>query len=146
VSDAPAVAPLVSATSVMLAAFGFFYNTQRDLLVKAADLTKSTSTTENKARAKTALRAARTCVVLALAAAVPAGLLTPEVVREIRRAADLGFDLDHYSTLDVVFVVLALSWWVLVLTMLFGCRRHLVKARTLASDVGRWRHLIWRPA
>jgi hypothetical protein len=146
VSDAPAVAPLVSATSVMLAAFGFFYNTQRDLLVKAADLEKSTSTSENKSRAKTALRAARASAVLALSAAVPAGLLTPEVVREVRSASDLGFSLDHYSTLDVVFVVLALSWWVLVVTMLLGSRKHLRKARTLASDVGRWRHLISRPA
>jgi hypothetical protein len=145
VPDAPAIAPLVTATSVMLAAYGFLYNTQRDLVARASDLEKKTNADENLRAAKTALRAARAEASLVVAAAVPAGLLTPEVVREIRHANAVGFSLAHYSTIDVIFVVLALSWWVLLLMMALGCGRHLNKAEELYPTAGGLRHLFSNP-
>lgn len=97
----------------MLAAFGFFYTAVKDR-IDAADTAPSAARAENaeeKRQAARTVRAGRQAAsVLALVALVVFALLASYLVHEIEAAFDVGFALSAYSTLDVIFVVLAFGW------------------------------------
>jgi len=121
----------------MLAAFGFFYNAVKDR-IDAADAAPSAARAENpedKRRAAGTVRNGRqTASLLALVALVVFALLASYLVHEIEAAIDVGFALAAYSTLDVIFVVLAFGW--LGLAALFGWRARKLtrKLRDLEAD------------
>jgi hypothetical protein len=127
------VASLVSATSVMLAAYGFGFNACKDQLAAARALRRTESASRNAAGADEARRAAWTAFGLAGAAVVPAALLLPEVVTQVRRARAVQFSLHHYQPVPVVFTVLAVSWWAIALALALDGRRHRAKARALRT-------------
>jgi len=124
-------AAIVSATSVMLAVFGFFYNSQRDTLAEARKLRLTESPDENERRARQAEHAGRVAAALALGAAVPAFLLLPELVARVGDA--WGARLRDYETLPAVFVALACAWWVVVALMVLEARRHFRRRSTLRA-------------
>jgi hypothetical protein len=103
--------PLVSGTSVMLAAFGFFYNAVKDGIDEALGLSTSPATTEQKNTNREKLKAARrTARLLTFVAVIVCALLASQTVTEIKAAIDVSFDLDAYSTLDAIFVAMAGAW------------------------------------
>jgi hypothetical protein len=103
--------PLVSGTSVMLAAFGFLYNAVKDGIDEALVLSTSPATPEEKTKTRRKLKAARRiAALLTLVAAIVCALLASQTVTEIKAAFDVNFDLDAYSTLDAIFVAMAFAW------------------------------------
>jgi hypothetical protein len=112
-------AALVSGSSVMLAAFGFYYNAVKDGIDAAAEASATPANPEAGAKSRKAIRAGRkTAWVLALVALLVFALLSSYLVHEIEAAVDVRFALSAYSTLDVIFVVLALGW--LGIAVFFG--------------------------
>jgi hypothetical protein len=102
---------LVSGTSVMLAAFGFFYNAVKDGIDGALALSTSPATVEEKTETRTRLKAARrTASLLTAVAAVVCALLASQTITEIKAAFDVNLDFDAYSTLDAIFVAMAFAW------------------------------------
>jgi hypothetical protein len=104
-------AALVSGSSVMLAAFGFYFNAVKTE-IDAAETTETTpANPEAGAQADRAIRRGRqTALGLGVVALVVFALLASYLVHEIKAAIDLRFALSAYSTLDVIFVLLALGW------------------------------------
>ena len=105
------IAPLVSGTSVMLAAFGFFYNAVKDTIDDALELSTAPASDEAKASTRKQLETARrTAGLLAAVAVVVCGLLASQTVTEIKAAVDVRFAFSAYSTLDAIFVAMAFAW------------------------------------
>jgi|tagenome__1003787_1003787.scaffolds.fasta_scaffold19020484_2 hypothetical protein len=105
------IAPLVTGTSVMLAAFGFFYNAVKDGIDDALELSTSPASEEIKSATRKKLKAARsTAGLLAIVALVVCALLASQTVTEIKAAIEVRFALDEYSTLDAIFVAMAFAW------------------------------------
>lgn len=105
------VGPLLSSVSLMLAAFGFFYTTQRDRIdavIDDADIPDPGSARTKKL--KNAERARQSATFLCLAALVIWILLLDEILNRIRLAFDQHLDLDRYSTENVIFFVAANAW------------------------------------
>jgi hypothetical protein len=103
--------PLVSGTSVMLAAFGFFYNAVKDGIDEALALSTSPATSEEKTKTKTKLKAERrTAALLTFVAVIVCALLASQTVTEIKAAIDVSLDFDAYSTLDAIFVAMVAAW------------------------------------
>jgi hypothetical protein len=107
----PAIAPFVPALSVMLAAYGFFYNNYKSRIDAAADIGKRAADPVALRRQVAIVKQGLTAaIVLAVVPIVVWLLLLKETVDEVEAAIDVHFSLSHYSTLDVVFVVLANAW------------------------------------
>jgi len=105
------LAPIVSGTSVMLAAFGFFYNAVKDGINEALGLSTSPATKELKTETRKKLQAARrTAALLTFVAAIVCALLASQTATEISAAIDVKFDVNQYSTLDAIFVAMAVAW------------------------------------
>jgi hypothetical protein len=105
------IAPLVSGTSVMLAAFGFFYNAVKDRIDDALELNTSPATDEIEDATRKKLKAARrTALLLASVAVTVCALLASQTVTEIQAAIDVGLNPGDYSTLDAIFVAMAFAW------------------------------------
>jgi hypothetical protein len=107
----PAIAPTVTASSVMLAAFGFAYNALKDNIDDASDLeSKSENSIVLAAQRKALDRGARTAAGLAAVAAAIFLVLLKPAVNEVEAAFRVDFSLHHYSALDVIFVLLTATW------------------------------------
>lgn len=114
------VGPLLSSVSVMLAAYGVFYATQReriDSMIDRTDVPDGLSDVEElEAEAK---RCRNVAAVLALAALAIWLLLLNEIVERLVDAAE-SHSLGDYSAPDAVFVVAATAW--LLLAVYVGTR------------------------
>lgn len=95
----------------MLAAYGFFYNAYKSR-IDAAGAVGAASPDETllDEQIATVQRGRSAAIGLAIVALVVWLLFLKQVVDEIDAAIDVHFDLDRYSTLDVVFAVLANAW------------------------------------
>jgi hypothetical protein len=119
----PPIAPYVSALSVMLAAYGFFYNAFRgrveagkEIGAPAASLTPWNTQVKKVRQARSAAR------VLGLVPLLVWAIFLKPVVDQIDAGIEAGFALDHYSALDVVFVVLANAWLLVAVISLLDAK------------------------
>jgi hypothetical protein len=111
-----ATAALVSALSVMLAAYGFLYNAVKGGLdaAKAIDHPAANAIELNAQRQR--VKSARnTACVLTLAPLLVWGLFLSQLIAKIDEAADDSFALRDYSTLDTALVVLINVWLIIAL-------------------------------
>jgi hypothetical protein len=107
----PAIAPTVTALSIMLAAYGFFYNALKGRIEAGADVGIRAGDPVVVARqSETVSRARNTAALLGFVPLLIWLLFLKEVVNEIEAAFAVGFSLDHYSALDIAFVLIANSW------------------------------------
>ena len=106
------IGPLLSSVSLMLAAFGFFYTTQRERIDKAIDDTTVPAPPQARADKRTKVaRVRREAGVLAAAAFVVWLLLLPEIIDRF----PVEIDVDKYSTPHVIFFVAANAWLLVAL-------------------------------
>jgi hypothetical protein len=109
------LAPLVSGASVMLAALGFFYNAVKDRIDDALALGTNPETDEERiSRRNQAKSAFWTVLPLAVAAGLVCVLLTPRTRDELKGGHIVPFK-SGYSTLDAIFVVMAVAWLAIAL-------------------------------
>ncbi len=114
------LAPLVSGTSVMLAALGFFYNAVKDRIDEALALGTSPLTVEERtSRRKKAKSAFWTVLLLAIASIVVCVLLAPQTRDGLKNGNVVPFE-SGYSTLDAIFLVMAAAW--LTVALFFAWR------------------------
>lgn len=112
-------ASLVAGSSVLLAAFGFYYNAVQDRMDNAVAASDAPATVDAADETSAAIRTGRrTARLLGLVALLVFALLSSYLEHEIEAAVDVRFALSAYSTLDVIFVVLALGW--LAIAAFFG--------------------------
>jgi hypothetical protein len=107
----PAITPTVTASSVMLAAFGFAYNALKGNIDHASDLESRSEDSVILASQRKALdRGAGTAAGLAAVAAAIFLVLLKLAVNEVEAAFRVNFSLHHYSALDIIFVLLTATW------------------------------------
>ncbi len=95
----------------MLAAFGFFYTTVGETIGRGLDTEEAPANADAAASAiATICRARRAAATLALVASSVFALLASYLAHELQAAAAAGLSPSHYSTLDAIFVALALGW------------------------------------
>jgi uncharacterized BrkB/YihY/UPF0761 family membrane protein len=130
-STTSGIGPLVTASSVMLGAFGFFYGSSKDRIAAAHDVGAPAADPVAWRRQVATVRAARTSArTLGAVAIVIWVLFLKAVVDELEAAWDVRFSPAHYQPLDVVFVALASAW--LVIGVLTLAQAHALSA-TLAT-------------
>jgi hypothetical protein len=111
----PAIAPFVSAISVMLGAYGFFYNAYKSRIDAGFDTATDAANNVGKAAAREKIsRARNAAVVLAIVPLIVFALLAPQLEDQL---FDGTWDLDEYSTLDVLFVALTCAWLAIALVV-----------------------------
>lgn len=115
------VGPLLSSVSVMLAAFGVFYTTQRERIDGEIEDTSVPDDTDalRECHSRVA-RSRNVAAVLAGAALFVWVLLLDEIGNRLRDAIDANFSLHQYSTPDAIFFVAANAW--LLLAIYIGTR------------------------
>ncbi len=124
------VASIVSALSVMLGAYGFFYNAYAPQLTAGEEVGGAAANRSAWAKqVRTVERARTTARVLAAVPLVVFLIFTPDIWDRLEALAS-GPDLGDYSTLDVVFMLLACSWLAIALIV---ARRAAGLGETLAT-------------
>jgi hypothetical protein len=105
------VSPLLSATSILLAAFGFLYASWRDEITSALEPQsfEELSRLEARTRAVKAVRNTK-AIPLALASTLVAALFLPPSVTMVRDALGNG---EGYDALRAAFVLME-SFWIFV--------------------------------
>jgi hypothetical protein len=105
------VSPLLSATSILLAAFGFLYASWRDEMASALEPQSFEELSRLEARTR-AVRAVRNtkAIPLALASTLVAALFFPPSVTMVREALGNG---ERYDALRAAFVLME-SFWIFV--------------------------------
>lgn len=130
----PAIAPYVSALSVMLAAYGFFYNAYKARIEEGKEVgdpaANTTAWTAQHTKVKRARAAARLLGIVPLVVWL---IFLKPMVDQIDAAIDVKFALDRYSALDVVFVVLANTWLLVAAVALLEAKA-LSKKKTDLED------------
>jgi hypothetical protein len=115
----PAIAPLVTATSVMLAAYGFFYNALKGRIEDGFNQGDLSGDPVIRGQQRQAVESARNvALLLGIVPLVIWLVFLKETWHEIKAAIDVCFAISHYSTLDVVFVLLASSWLLIAILLL----------------------------
>jgi hypothetical protein len=112
------IGPLLSAVSLLLAAFGFVYNTQKDRIdavIDDSDIPANKDARQSKHSKATSARNSAAC--MCLAASLMWVLLLEEIEHKVAAAVRHDFALNTYSTLDVVFFVAANTWIVIAIFM-----------------------------
>jgi hypothetical protein len=113
----PAVAPYVSAISVMLAAYGFFYNASKSAIEAGQKVgSAAPNLTSWKAQTTKVERARGAALVLTIVPLVVWGIFAEPMGDKLLDALD--FDYASYQALDVAFVALVNAW--LVIAFLLG--------------------------
>lgn len=115
----PEISSTVTATSVMLGAYGFFYGALRDRIDKGLEVGRPAGNeTDRQAQRKVVAAAKKTALLLGI---IPLGIwlvfLKP-AVNEIEAGFDVCFSFSHYSALNIVFVLLAFSWLLIAFVLL----------------------------
>lgn len=112
------IASTVTATSVMLAAYGFFYGALKDRIA-AGFAVGLAEEGEGRAGQKAAVTAARnTAFGLGIVPLVIWLIFLKATVEQIEAGLDVNFSISHYSPLDIVFVLLANSWLLIAVILL----------------------------
>jgi uncharacterized integral membrane protein len=112
------IGPLLSAVSLLLAAFGFVYNMQKDRIdAVIADTDVSPDLNKRAAHRTTAKSTRNTATWLCLTALLMWALLLSEIEHKVAAAIRHRFALSTYSTLDVVFFVAANTWLLIAIFM-----------------------------
>jgi hypothetical protein len=125
------IGSFVSASSVMLGAFGFFYGSVKDRIAAGSDVGPAAPDPVAWNRQLATVRRGRTIArLLAGVAVVVWVLLLKAVADEVEAAVDVHFSLSHYQPLDVVFVMLATAW-LLIAALMWGQAQRL--SATLAT-------------
>jgi hypothetical protein len=138
-SATPAIAPLVPAVSVMLAAYGFFYNIYKGRIEAAEDIgAAAANLVAWDAQVALVKRGRTAAILLALVPIVVWLLFLKETVDEVEAAIDVHFDLGRYSTLDVVLVVLANSWLAIAVAVALQVPPLTKKLATLEAAKPKW--------
>lgn len=129
------ISPLLSSVSLLLAAFGFVYNTQKDRIDGASEETKKPSDDANiRASERTAATRARTSAIwLAAVALIMWLLLLDEIEDKVDAALEHHFALSTYSTPDAVFFVAANVWLLIFLYLVSRIRKINSRISSLAS-------------
>src|SRR3954454_15781805 len=124
----PAIAPFVSAISVMLGAYGFFYNAYKGQIDDGLLVEGTAANDVGKRRDMMSVTRARNAArLLALIPVVVFALLVPQVEGQFSGSLALS----DYSTLDVLFVVLSFGWLVIALVIGAQWRRLATKLKKL---------------
>jgi hypothetical protein len=98
----------VTATSIMLGAYGFFYSAVSPRMDAADGLATPAEDPDKRTEQERTLRSGiGTARVLGFVALLVFLIFLKPAVEEV---GDIHFDLDHYSALDVSFVVLVAAW------------------------------------
>lgn len=122
------IGPLLSSVSVMLAAYGVFYATQRERIDREIE---NTNVPANQAELRSLQNEVARCrniaAVLAMAALTVWLLLLSEIVDRIVDAFDANLSPGKYSTPDAIFFVAANAW--LLLAIYIGTRWWKLRAR-----------------
>lgn len=104
-------ATYLPAVSIMLAAYGFFYGLFKERIQGGLEVG---TTLEDKAGYRKQVAQVNSARRIAwLLGAVPLVvwlIFLGPVVEEVEAAADVSFSLDHYSAVDVAFVLAAMAW------------------------------------
>jgi hypothetical protein len=125
-SNPATIGPLLSSVSVMLAAFGFFYNSQKDKIDAAADgTTQPDDPYMRKALADSLAKPERSALLFAGSAFVVWLLLLPEIVDCFVDA--VGSSVSDYATPRVIFFVAANAW--LAVAIYVACRAAAIHKR-----------------
>lgn len=116
----PAIASTVTATSVMLAAYGFFYGAVKGRIEAGSNVGLLASDPNTREEQRGTLRRARnTALALGIVPLAIFVIFLKEIVNEIEAAFDVDFALSHYSALNIVFVLIASSWLLIAAILLF---------------------------
>lgn len=127
------VGPLLSSVSLLLAAFGFVYNAQKERIDAAlADTDIPADADVLKASRAAAASARNSAVWLLVAALVMWLLLIDEIEHKAAAAIRQRLALNTYSTPDAVFFVAANTW--LVIAIFLALRACKLKKRVAALD------------
>ncbi len=112
----------------MLAAFGFFYNTQKEAIDTVASATnKPEDPNARKGLRDAAAGPRRVALWFAAIAFVVWLLLLPELIRQVGDAFEPRLELKEYATANIVFFVAANAW--LGVAIYAWSRAKAVKAR-----------------
>jgi hypothetical protein len=110
--------PLLSAVSLLLAAFGFVYNTQKDRIDAVIGDTDVPADPDERAAHYNKAKAARNSAIwLGVAAFLMWVLLLKELEHKVAAVIRHHFALSTYSTLDAVFFVAANTWILIAIFM-----------------------------
>lgn len=127
------ISSTVTATSVMLGAYGFFYGALRDTIADGLEVGRPAGNpTDREAQRKAVERAKRTALLLGLVPFVVWLIFLKPAVNEIEAGFDVDFSFSRYSALDIVFVLLAFAW-LLIAFILLG---QYFKLRQKAKNLG----------
>ena len=117
------VASMVSALSVMLGAYAFFYNAFSPRINAGEDVGGSAANrTAWERQVRTVERARTAAYGLAVVPLIVFLVFLPEVVDRIGSLADMATD-GGYETLDVVFLLLAVGWLAIAVLVYLQARR-----------------------
>jgi hypothetical protein len=117
------IASIVSALSVMLGAYGFFYNAFSPRINEGEDVGGSAANrTAWQRQVRTVERARTAARGLAVVPLVVFLVFLPEVVDRTGSVADMAGD-GRYETLDVVFLLLAVGWLAIAGLVFLQARR-----------------------
>lgn len=117
------VASMVSALSVMLGAYAFFYNAFSPRINAGEDVGGSAANrTAWERQVRTVERARTAAYGLAVVPLIVFLVFLPEVVDRIGSLADTATD-GGYETLDVVFLLLAVGWLAIAVLVYLQARR-----------------------
>lgn len=107
-------AAYLSAVSIMLASYGFFYGLYKERIQVGLEVgtTKADKAGYEK-QVKQATTARRTAWLLGTVSLVVWLIFLGPVVEEIQAACAVDFALSHYSAVDVAFVGAATTWLVI---------------------------------
>lgn len=117
------VASMVSALSVMLGAYAFFYNVFAPRINAGEDVGGSAANrTAWERQVRTVERARTAARGLALVPMIVFVVFLPEILDRAGALADAAAD-GHYATLDVVFLLLAVGWLAIACLVSLQARR-----------------------
>jgi hypothetical protein len=104
-------ASLVSAISVMLAAYGFLYNSVRDRFDAVKRIKSKSADPDQQKDDLAKAKSARTlCAGFSLVALLIFFIFLKQAISEFEQAVDVNFSLRDYSTLEVALFVLIFVW------------------------------------
>lgn len=105
------IASTVTATSVMLGAYGFFYGALSGRIESGLDVGRAGGNPTERAKQRRQVRTAKnTALLLGLVPLILWLIFLKPAINEIEAAFAADFSFHHYSPLDIVFVLLAFAW------------------------------------
>jgi hypothetical protein len=127
-------ASFVSATSVMLAAYGFFFSNSHDRLDEAARVgSPSPDPTTWAVQVSIVTKARKIARLLATVPLAAWAILAPEVYDQLKAVWAVRFDFGRYATLEVVLFALINSWLAIAAFVALRARTFTKKIKQLKA-------------